>query len=122
MLKVMLCFASLLSVFSGNQPVFAVQPSAECSEQAVSPRIWGTLTSSELTSTDGKLRVRLTYTHEIGTNTIVYINGIASVSSSRGYVSDASIISSSINQNRAAVNIRYIVNGTAYTAVVNLTV
>ncbi len=122
MLKAMLCSVSLLSVFLVNQPVFTPQPSAVCSEQAVSPRIWGTLTSSELTSTDGKLRVRLTYTHEIGTNTIVYINGIASVYSTRGHVSDASIISSSINQNRASVNIRYVVNGVAYTALVNLTV
>lgn len=80
------------------------------------PRLWGNLTSDWLTSTDGLTQAKINFTHELGTNTIVYVNSVASFRSTSGQtVSTYRMINDSINGNRATVHIEYTLQGSSQT-------
>lgn len=82
----------------------------------IMPRLSGNLISGWLTSTDGLAQAKINYTHEIGTNRIVYINSITSFRVTDGKsVSSYWIINSSINGNTATINVGYTLSGYAST-------
>ncbi|MEY8310258.1 hypothetical protein AAK899_12165 [Erysipelotrichaceae bacterium 51-3] len=77
--------------------------------QEVQPRLFGTLTSGWLTSTDGNVQVKVSYTHELATNRIVYINSIVACRYSNGaVVSQYWLIDSSVSGNTAVINVGYL--------------
>lgn len=82
-------------------------------EEAADPRLWGELTSTWLTSTDGRTQARFKFTHEIATNTIIYINGIVGFQSTSGETITNYWISNnpSINGNRATIVVGYTIAG-----------
>ncbi len=81
--KALLAATLLTAPFSGVNSALTTNPIT----QEVQPRLFGTLTSGWLTSTDGYSQIQVTYTHELATNRIVYINSIVAVRLTNGVLS-----------------------------------
>lgn len=102
--KALLAATLLTAPFSGMNSALTTNPIT----QEVQPRLFGTLTSGWLTSTDGYSQIQVTYTHELATNRIVYINSIVAVRLTNGSaISQFWRLGESINGNVATINIGY---------------
>ncbi len=106
--KAMLSATLLASSLTGNPMLPPMNPTyAE-----IEPRLSGNLTSGWLTSTDGLSQAKINFTHELGTNRIVYINSIASFRVTDGKnVNRYWIAGYSTSGNTATINIGYTLYG-----------
>lgn len=74
-------------------PVLAAETSTDETEE-VAPHLFGELTTGWITSADGMSRAKFKITHELATNRIQYVNGIAAFSTSYSGVLEGYWISS----------------------------